>query len=174
MVELVAIPYQQPNQVEGTVWKQLCHGLFPLIKLIQGTRFRIHLSRQETRRLNNLPGWPRWPRQPTRPVCQSWLGQVHRSVFTARDRHSNVLFDDRGWPERNWNSDVWGQKETSSFGQQDLSGMDTIAFVFKGCTTCHTLKQVKQNATNNLALFFKSAFNALSDGVLRFAHCVAT
>ena len=40
-------------------------------------------------------------------------------------------------------------------------------------TTCHTLKQVKQNATNNLAPFFKSAFNALSDGVLRFAHCVA-
>ena len=40
-------------------------------------------------------------------------------------------------------------------------------------TTCHTLKQVKQNATNNLAPFFKSAFNALSDGVVRFAHCVA-
>ena len=40
-------------------------------------------------------------------------------------------------------------------------------------TTCHTLKQVKQNATNNLTLFFRSAFNALSDGVLRFAHCVA-
>ena len=40
-------------------------------------------------------------------------------------------------------------------------------------TTCHTLKQVKQNATNNLAPFFRSAFNALSDGVLRFAHCVA-
>ena len=40
-------------------------------------------------------------------------------------------------------------------------------------TTCHTLKQVKQNATNNLAPFFKAAFNALSDGVLRFAHCVA-
>ena len=29
-------------------------------------------------------------------------------------------------------------------------------------TACHTLKQVKQNATNNLAPFFKSAFNALS------------
>ena len=41
------------------------------------------------------------------------------------------------------------------------------------CTTCHTLKQVKQNATNNLAPFFRSAFNALSDGVLQFAHCVA-
>ena len=40
-------------------------------------------------------------------------------------------------------------------------------------TTCHTIKQVKQNATNNLAPFFRSAFNALSDGVLRFAHCVA-
>ena len=25
------------------------------------------------------------------------------------------------------------------------------------CTTCHTLKQVRQNATNNLAPFFKSA-----------------
>ena len=41
------------------------------------------------------------------------------------------------------------------------------------CTTCHTLKQVKQNATNNPAPFFKSAFNALSDGVLRLVHCVA-
>ena len=40
-------------------------------------------------------------------------------------------------------------------------------------TTCHTLKQVKQNATNNLALFFRSAFNALSDGEIRSAHCVA-
>ena len=40
-------------------------------------------------------------------------------------------------------------------------------------TTCHTLKQVKENATNNLALCFKSAFNTFSDGVLRFAHCVA-
>ena len=39
-------------------------------------------------------------------------------------------------------------------------------------TTCHTLKQVKQNATNNPAPFFRSTFNALSDGVLRFAHCV--
>ena len=35
-------------------------------------------------------------------------------------------------------------------------------------TTCHTLKQVKQNATNNLAPLFKSAFNDLSDGVLCF------
>ena len=43
----------------------------------------------------------------------------------------------------------------------------------KKFTTCHTLKQVKQNATNNLAPFFRSASNALSDGVLRFAHCVA-
>ena len=40
-------------------------------------------------------------------------------------------------------------------------------------TTCHTLKQVKQNATNNLALFFRSGFNALSDGLLGFAQCVA-
>ena len=40
-------------------------------------------------------------------------------------------------------------------------------------TTCHTLKQVKQNVTNSLALFFRSGFNALSDGLLRFAHCVA-
>ena len=40
-------------------------------------------------------------------------------------------------------------------------------------TACHTLKQVKQNATNNLAPFFKSAFNALSDDMLHFAHCVA-
>ena len=45
--------------------------------------------------------------------------------------------------------------------------------LLKKGTTFHTLKQVKQNATNNLAPFFKSAFNALSDGVLRFAHCVA-
>ena len=43
----------------------------------------------------------------------------------------------------------------------------------KKFTTCHTLKQVKQNATNNLALFFRSAFDALSYGVLCFAHCVA-
>ena len=42
-----------------------------------------------------------------------------------------------------------------------------------GSTTCNTLKQVEQNATNNLAPFFKSAFKALSDGMLRFAHCVA-
>ena len=40
-------------------------------------------------------------------------------------------------------------------------------------TTCHTLKQVEQNATNNLALFFRSGFNAPSDDLLRFAHCVA-
>ena len=39
--------------------------------------------------------------------------------------------------------------------------------------SCHTLKQVKQNATNNLALFFKSALKALSDGLLRFAQGVA-
>ena len=39
--------------------------------------------------------------------------------------------------------------------------------------TCDTLKRVKQNATNNLAPFFKLSFNALSDGVLHFAHCVA-
>ena len=42
----------------------------------------------------------------------------------------------------------------------------------EGDTTCHTLKQVKQNATNNLAALLRSALNALSDGVLRFAHCV--
>ena len=41
-------------------------------------------------------------------------------------------------------------------------------------TTCHTLKQVKQNATNNLAPFFRSDLNALSNGVICFAHCVAT
>ena len=35
-------------------------------------------------------------------------------------------------------------------------------------TTCHTLKQVKLNATNNLAPFFRS-----SDSVPRFASCVA-
>ena len=39
--------------------------------------------------------------------------------------------------------------------------------------TCHTLKRDKKNVSNNLASFFKSAFNALSDGVVRFAHCVA-
>ena len=37
-------------------------------------------------------------------------------------------------------------------------------------TTCHTQKQVKQNATNNLIQCFISAFNALSDGVLRIAE----
>ena len=35
-------------------------------------------------------------------------------------------------------------------------------------TTCHTLKQVKQNATNNLTPVFSSVLNALSDSVLRF------
>ena len=40
-------------------------------------------------------------------------------------------------------------------------------------TTCHTLKQVKENATNNLAPLFKTALNALSDGVVHFPHCVA-
>ena len=40
-------------------------------------------------------------------------------------------------------------------------------------TTCHTLKQVKHNVTNNAALIFRSAFDNLSDGVLRFAHHVA-
>ena len=40
-------------------------------------------------------------------------------------------------------------------------------------TTCHTPKQLKLNATNNMIQFFRLAFNALSDGVLRFAHCVA-
>ena len=40
-------------------------------------------------------------------------------------------------------------------------------------TSCHTFKQVKQNATYNLAPFFRSALNALSDGMLPFAHCVA-
>ena len=39
--------------------------------------------------------------------------------------------------------------------------------------SCHTLKQVKQNATNNMALFFRSGFNALSGGLLCFTHCVA-
>ena len=40
-------------------------------------------------------------------------------------------------------------------------------------TTCHTLKQVIQNAKNNLARFLMPAFNAFLDGVLRFAHSVA-
>ena len=33
-------------------------------------------------------------------------------------------------------------------------------------TSCHTLKQVEQNPTNNLAPFFKSVFNALVCSVL--------
>ena len=40
-------------------------------------------------------------------------------------------------------------------------------------TTCHRLKQVKQNSTNNLTLFFSTVFNALPGGVLHFAGCVA-
>ena len=38
---------------------------------------------------------------------------------------------------------------------------------------CHTQNQVKQNVTDNLAPFFRSVCNALSDGVLGFAHFVA-
>ena len=53
-------------------------------------------------------------------------------------------------------------------------GIGGIALpVLMAATTCHTLKQVQKNATNNLAPFFKSAFNTFSDGVLRFAHYVA-
>ena len=40
-------------------------------------------------------------------------------------------------------------------------------------TTCRRQKQVKQNSTNNLTLFFSTVFNALPGGVLHFAGCVA-
>ena len=40
-------------------------------------------------------------------------------------------------------------------------------------TTCHTLKEVKQNAINNLTPFFGSVYSALLDGMLHFAPCVA-
>ena len=40
-------------------------------------------------------------------------------------------------------------------------------------TTCHTLKQVKRNSTNNQAPLSSSIFNALLGGMLLFAHCIA-
>ena len=58
-----------------------------------------------------------------------------------------------------------------TFGKGDLNHHTKIGAL--SLTTCHTIKLIKPNATNNLSPFFKSAFNALSDGVVRFAHCVA-
>ena len=55
----------------------------------------------------------------------------------------------------------------------EIQNQIKVGFRYKSFTTCHTLKQVKQNATSNLALFLRSAFNAFADDVLRFAHCVA-
>ena len=54
-----------------------------------------------------------------------------------------------------------------TFGKGDLDHHTKI-----GALSCHTIKLIKQNATNNLSPFFKLAFNALSDGVFRFAYGV--
>ena len=43
---------------------------------------------------------------------------------------------------------------------------------FPPVTVCHEINSVKQNATNNLTLFFSSICDALSD-VLHFSYCVA-
>ena len=49
---------------------------------------------------------------------------------------------------------------------------ESTAFLLPA-TTCHTLKKVKQSATNNLTPIFSSVSITLSDGVLHFARCVA-
>ena len=86
----------------------------------------------------------------------------HIKVYYLKYMSSQTL-GSSGWS--NWFHQVYWFGQLYWFEGQNVP---TIKI-----TTCHTPKQVKQNATNNLAPFFNLPFNALSNGVVRFAHCVA-
>ena len=106
----------------------------------------------------------RYPECTTTWILKNGLSQQEIMIISTatHEKCTTKLVDfnpasTKKWHRPKYYKNVWGlQKKRNS------------------ATTCHTLKQVKQNATNNLAPFFKSAFNALSVGVLCFAHSVAT